>query len=116
MRQRGFSLIEAMVSMAIFAIVAIVMVSTFLVGYRTISGEVRIIAADTAVSESSLSLVRDLNSADALPAGTIARPMMLQIRKPATWSCPTQKRPSRSPRTGSSGCFVARSATRNDNL
>jgi prepilin-type N-terminal cleavage/methylation domain-containing protein len=71
MRQRGFTLIESMVSMAIFAIVAIVMVSTFLVGYRTITAEARIIAADTAVSESSLSLVRDLNSADTLPAGTI---------------------------------------------
>ena len=32
---------------------------------------------------------------------------MLQIRKPATWSCPTQNRPSRSPRTGNSGCLVA---------
>jgi prepilin-type N-terminal cleavage/methylation domain-containing protein len=71
MKQRGFTLIESMVSMAIFAIVAIVMVSTFLVGYRTITAEARIIAADTAVSEASLSLVRDLNSADTLPAGTV---------------------------------------------
>lgn len=70
MRQRGFTLLEVMVSMAIFAIVSIVMVSTFLVGYKTISAEARIIAADTAVSEASLGLVRDLNSANALVAGT----------------------------------------------
>lgn len=71
MRQRGFTLIESMVGLAIFAIVSIVMVSTFLVGYRTISTEARIIAADQASGEATLSLVRDLNSADALPAGTI---------------------------------------------
>jgi prepilin-type N-terminal cleavage/methylation domain-containing protein len=71
MKQRGFTLIETMVSLAIFSIVSIVMVSTFLVGYKTITAEARIIAADTAVSEASLSLVRDLNSADALPAGTV---------------------------------------------
>ena len=71
MRQRGFTLIESMVALAIFAIVSIIMVSTFLVGYRTISTEARIIAADQASGEATLSLVRDLNSADALPAGTI---------------------------------------------
>lgn len=71
MRQKGFTLVEAMVSLAIFAIVSIVMVSTFLVGYKTITNEARTIAADTAVSEASISLVRDLNSADTLVAGTI---------------------------------------------
>jgi prepilin-type N-terminal cleavage/methylation domain-containing protein len=71
MRQKGFTLVEAMVGLAIFAVVSVVMASTFLVGYKTITNESRIIAADNAVSEASLSLVRDLNSADALVAGPI---------------------------------------------
>jgi prepilin-type N-terminal cleavage/methylation domain-containing protein len=70
-RQKGFTLVEAMVGLAIFAVVSLVMVSTFLVGYKTVSNEARVIAADTAVSEASLSLVRDLNSANALAPGTI---------------------------------------------
>ena len=70
--QRGFTLVETMVGVTIFAIVSLVMISTFLVGYRTISTEARIIAADTAVSDASLSLVRDLNSATTLVAGTIS--------------------------------------------
>lgn len=56
---------------AILSIVSLVMAGTFLVGYRTVSTEARIIAAGTAVSNASLSLVRDLNSAAILPAGTI---------------------------------------------
>lgn len=70
--QRGFTIVETMVGITIFAIVSLVMISTFLVGYRTISTEARIIAADTAVSDASLSLVRDLNSANALATGTIS--------------------------------------------
>lgn len=70
--QRGFTLVETMVGIAVFAIVSLVMISTFLVGYKTISTETRIISADTAVSEASLSLVRDLNSATTLVAGTIS--------------------------------------------
>ena len=70
-RQRGFTVIEAMIGIAIFSIVTLVMVSTFLVGYRTISNEARIIAADTAISDASLSLVRDLSTANAVPVGTI---------------------------------------------
>jgi prepilin-type N-terminal cleavage/methylation domain-containing protein len=72
MRQKGFTLVEAMVGLAIFGIVSVVMASTFLVGFKTITSESRTIAADSAVSEASLSLVRDLNSADALIAGTIS--------------------------------------------
>jgi hypothetical protein len=55
------------------------MASTFLVGVRAISNEARIIAADNATSDASLSLVRDLNSAVAVTAGTInaATPMTL---------------------------------------
>lgn len=70
-RQRGFTLVEALVGTALFSIVALVMASTFLVGYRTINNEARLIGADTAVSNASLSLVRDLNSANAIPIGTI---------------------------------------------
>ena len=70
--QRGFTLVEMMVSMAIAIIVAGTLAGTFLVGYRTISSEARTIAADTAVSEASMSLVRDLNSANVLVPGSIA--------------------------------------------
>ena len=69
--QRGFTLVEVMVSIAIFTIVSLAMAGTFLVGYRAISNEARVIAADTAVSDASLSLIRDLNSAIPLPSGTI---------------------------------------------
>jgi prepilin-type N-terminal cleavage/methylation domain-containing protein len=70
-RQRGFTLVEALVGTALFSIVALVMASTFLVGYRTLNNEARIIAADAAISNASLSLVRDVNSANAIPVGTI---------------------------------------------
>src|ERR1700730_11075543 len=36
--------------------------------------------------------------------------MMLQIRNPATWSCPTQNSVKRSPCAGKSGCRVASKA------
>src|SRR5271166_4728 len=36
--------------------------------------------------------------------------MMLHIRNPATWSCPTQNRVNRSPRAGNSGCPVTSKA------
>jgi prepilin-type N-terminal cleavage/methylation domain-containing protein len=70
-RQRGFTLVEALVGTALFSIVALVMASTFLVGYRTLNNEARIIAADAAISNASLSLVRDMNSANVVPVGTI---------------------------------------------
>jgi prepilin-type N-terminal cleavage/methylation domain-containing protein len=71
--QQGFTLVEAMLGLAIFAVVSLAMASTFYVGYRSINNEARTIAADTAESETSIWLTRDLNSADApLPAGTIA--------------------------------------------
>jgi len=49
-RQRGFTLVEAMVGVAIFTVLTLAMAGTFLVGYRAISNEARVIAADTAVS------------------------------------------------------------------
>lgn len=70
-QQRGFTLVEAMVSLALLAIVTAVMASTFLVGYTTITRESRTIAADTAISEASLWLLRDLNSANTVATGTI---------------------------------------------
>jgi prepilin-type N-terminal cleavage/methylation domain-containing protein len=72
-RQGGFTLIEAMVGITIFGVVGLAMASTFLVGYRSITNEARAISADTAVSQVSIWLTRDLNSADApLPSGTIS--------------------------------------------
>jgi prepilin-type N-terminal cleavage/methylation domain-containing protein len=78
-RQRGYTLVEALVGITILSIVTLVMASTFLVGVRAITNEARIIAADGASSDASLSLVRDLSSAAAVPVGTInaATPMTL---------------------------------------
>jgi prepilin-type N-terminal cleavage/methylation domain-containing protein len=61
--QHGFTLVEMMVSVTIFAVVTVAMAGTFLVGFRALSNEARVIAADTAVSEASMWLIRDLNSA-----------------------------------------------------
>lgn len=78
-RQRGFTLVEAMVGIAILSIVTLAMAGTFLVGYRAVSSEARIIAADTATSEASLWLTRDLNSAAAIPVGTISSTSTLTL-------------------------------------
>lgn len=69
-RQGGFTLVEVMVSLAILAIMTLAMGGTFLVAYRAISNEARVIAADQSVSGASLWLTRDLNSANVLPTGT----------------------------------------------
>lgn len=70
--QRGFTIVEAMVGMALFTVITVAMVGTFLVGTRTLTNEARLIAADTAVSHASFSLTRDLASATTIPTGTIA--------------------------------------------
>ena len=67
-RQRGFTLVEMMVGLAILSIVTLAMAGTFLVASRAVSNEARAIAADEADSAASLWLTRDLNSAAALPA------------------------------------------------
>ena len=67
-RQRGFTLVEMMVGLAILSIVGVAMAGTFLVASRAVSNEARAIAADEADSAASLWLTRDLNSAAALPA------------------------------------------------
>ena len=66
--QRGFTLVEMMVGLAILSIVTLAMAGTFLVASRAVSNEARAIAADEADSAASLWLTRDLNSAAALPA------------------------------------------------
>lgn len=66
--QRGFTLVEMMIAMAILSIIAVAMAGTFLVANRAVSGEARVIAADEAISGASVWLTRDLNSAAALPA------------------------------------------------
>ncbi|TMD22847.1 MAG: prepilin-type N-terminal cleavage/methylation domain-containing protein [Chloroflexi bacterium] len=66
--QRGFTLVEMMVGLAILSIVALAMAGTFLVASRAVSNEARTIAADEAVSGASLWLTRDFNSASPLPA------------------------------------------------
>jgi prepilin-type N-terminal cleavage/methylation domain-containing protein len=84
-RQRGYTIVEALIAIAILSIVTLVMAGTFLVGIRAISNESRVIAADNATSDASLSLVRDLSSAAAVTAGTInaATPMTLTYGSPA---------------------------------
>ena len=57
-----------MVALALLSIITVAMAGTFLVGYRAVSNEARVIAADEAVSGASVWLTRDLNSATALPA------------------------------------------------
>ncbi|TMD21703.1 MAG: type II secretion system protein [Chloroflexi bacterium] len=79
-RQHGFTLVEAMVGVAIFTVLSLAMAGTFLVGYRAISNEARVIAADTAVSNASLWLTRDLNSATT----TTGCPCTIQAGSPLT--------------------------------
>src|SRR5260370_22323840 len=69
--QRGFTHVEMMVGLAILSIVTTAMAGTFLVASRAVSNEARAIAADEAISGASVWLTRDLNSAAALPAGTV---------------------------------------------
>ena len=78
--QQGFTLVEMMVSVTILALLTVVMAGTFLVGLRAIGNEARVIAADTAVSEASLWLTRDLNS----EATTLGCPCTIQAGSPPT--------------------------------
>ena len=71
-RQAGFTLIEMLMSLAIMTVVTVAMGGTFLVGYTAISREAREIAADTAISDASLTLTRDLQSAATVPTGSIS--------------------------------------------
>jgi prepilin-type N-terminal cleavage/methylation domain-containing protein len=85
--QRGFTLVEMMVGMAILSVIAVAMAGTFLVANRAVSGEARVIAADEAISGASLWLTRDLNSANAVPAGPVTisagNPLTLSYGSPA---------------------------------
>lgn len=85
-RQAGFTILEMAVGVAIMALVSIAMGGTFLVGYKTLTTEARVIAADTAINEATLVLTHDLSSANALVAGTIggASTLTLTYGSPAT--------------------------------
>jgi prepilin-type N-terminal cleavage/methylation domain-containing protein len=69
--QQGFTLVEAIISMAILTIATVAMGGTFLVGYHAVTKEANVISADTAISHASLTLTKDLESAAAIPIGTI---------------------------------------------
>jgi type II secretory pathway pseudopilin PulG len=71
-RQRGFTLVEAVVGLGILTIVTLAMAGTFLVGYQAVTKEANVISADTAISHASITLTRDLESAGAIPTGTIS--------------------------------------------
>jgi prepilin-type N-terminal cleavage/methylation domain-containing protein len=62
-RQRGFTLVELLVTLALTSLVGLVLAQTFLVGYQTLTAESRAIAADQAISSATLSLTRDVTSA-----------------------------------------------------
>lgn len=85
-QQHGFTLVEMAVGVAIMVVVSIALAGTFLVGYKTLTTEALTIAADTAVNEASLVLVKDLNSASAPVAGTIGggSTITLNYGSPAT--------------------------------
>ncbi len=67
-RQRGFTLIEAMVGLVILTVVMTALGGTFLVGYTALSREAAAIGADTAVTSATLGLSRDLTSSVATSA------------------------------------------------
>jgi prepilin-type N-terminal cleavage/methylation domain-containing protein len=85
--ERGFTLVEMMIAMAIMSVIAVAMAGTFLVANRAVSGEARVIAADEAISGASLWLTRDLNSANAVPGGPVTisagNPLTLAYGSPA---------------------------------
>jgi prepilin-type N-terminal cleavage/methylation domain-containing protein len=62
-RQRGFTLVEAIIAIAISSLIMVALGGSFAVGYRIISTEASTIYADTAVSQSTVNLLRDLASA-----------------------------------------------------
>ena len=71
-KKAAFTLVEAMVGMALLTLITLALAGTFLVASRTLSNEARIISADTAVSHATFSLTRDLATATTVPAGTIS--------------------------------------------
>jgi len=71
-RQGGFTLVEVLVAIAVLSIVGLALAGTFAIGARTINQQAREIAADTAVSQASMSLVRDYSSASSVSTGTIS--------------------------------------------
>jgi hypothetical protein len=72
-RQSGLSLVEMMLGLALMTVVSLALGGATVVGYRTFTAEARQIAAGTAVSGASLTLVRDLSSATTFTTGTISR-------------------------------------------
>ena len=86
--QRGFTLVETVIGLAIVTAITLALAGTFLVAGRSLSNEASTIAADTAISHSSFSLTRDLASASGIPTGTVsaapASTLSLNYGSPAT--------------------------------
>ena len=74
-RQRGFTLVEGMVSLAILAVITLAMGGTFLVAYRAISTEARVIA------ENALRMVTTITASKAM--ATVVS-MSVNPRRPLT--------------------------------
>jgi type II secretory pathway pseudopilin PulG len=82
--QQGFTVIEAMIGITVFTIISLAMAGTFVIGYRAVNNEARVIAADSAITGASMWLTRDLNSETTMVAGTIqaGSPMTLNYGSP----------------------------------
>ena len=61
-----------MVGAALLTVITLAMAGTFLVAYKSLTNEARVVAADTAASHTSFTLTRDLASAATVPAGTVS--------------------------------------------
>lgn len=77
--KRGFTLVEAMIGMALLTVITVAMAGTFLVASRSLTSEARVLSADTAVSHASFSLTRDLASAATAPTGTVSAASTLTL-------------------------------------
>jgi Tfp pilus assembly protein PilE len=87
--QRGFTIVEAAIGLLLVVFITAALASTFLVGYTTISKEAKQISADTALSDASLWLLRDLSSSTVTAyTGSLApgngRLLRLSYGNPAT--------------------------------
>lgn len=60
--QGGFTIVEAAIGLLLVVLITAALASTYLVGYTAISKEAKQVSADTALSDASLWLLRDLSS------------------------------------------------------
>ncbi len=113
--QAGFTIIEALVGLAVITIIGLALGSTFLVGYTALNREARQLGAGTAAANASLTLTRDLSSSTissglgvTITAGSGS--LSLTYGSPATnvtYTIDANNNLIRTLSGGSSGSFVA---------